>query len=235
MLDGITEIIKKAADVVDEFAMREEMVLIGKRLYDKGMIVATEGNFSVRLDEDRILATPRGMCKGELGVEDLAIIDTRGNHLEGKRFVSTEIALHLEVYRQRKDVKAVVHAHPPNCIALMLAGKRLDKPILAENVILLGKIPVAPYACPSTEEVPASIRPFIPYTDCILLDHHGSLTVGSSLREAFYKLEMLEHSAKSYLLALQTGQVRELSRDEIEKLMELREKRYRIRWPIIPF
>ena len=235
MLDGIMEILKKAEVEVDEYAIREEMVLIGKRVYDKGLIVATEGNFSVRLDEERILATPRGVCKGELGVEDLTIIDTRGNHLEGARFVSTEIALHLEVYRQRKDVRAVVHAHPPHCIALMLSGKRLDKPILAENVILLGKVPVAPYACPSTEEVPASIRPFIPYTDCILLDHHGSLTVGGTLREAFYKLEMLEHSAKSYLYALQTGPVKELDREAIEKLMELRDKTYRIRWPIIPF
>lgn len=235
MLDGIREIVNRTDEQLDEYSLREEMVLIGKRLYDKGLIAATEGNFSVRLDEERILATPRGMCKAELGVEDLSIIDVRGNHLEGARYVSTEIALHLEVYRQRKDVRAVVHAHPPHCIALMLGGKQLDKPILAENVILLGKIPIAPYATPSTEEVPASIRDYITQTDCILLDHHGSLTVGRSLREAFYKLEMMEHSAKAYLLAMQIGQVRELSRDEIARLMELREKTYRIKWPIIPF
>lgn len=220
---------------MSETVLRQEMLSIGKKLYRKDFIAATEGNFSMRLDDDRILATASGLCKGEMETDDLVIIDTKGNHLQGKRRASSEILLHLEAYRQRPDIRAVIHAHPPYCIALMLIGKGLDRPFLAENVILLGKIPVAPYARPSTQGVPESIRPYITQTDCILLDHHGSLTAGSSLQEAFYKLEMMEHSAKSYLAALQAGEVRELDRDEVKALTEMREKIYGIRWPIIPF
>jgi L-fuculose-phosphate aldolase len=220
---------------VSEIVLRQEMLTIGEKLYRKDFITATEGNFSVRLDENRILATASGLCKGEMNPDDLVIIDIRGNHLQGRRRASSEILLHLEAYRQRPDIKAVIHAHPSFCLALMLAGKGLDRPILAENVILLGKIPVAPYARPSTQKVAESIRPYIVQTDCILLDNHGSLTAGSSLQEAFYKLEMMEHSAKSYLLALQIGQVRELDRDEVKALTEMREKIYGIHWPIIPF
>jgi L-fuculose-phosphate aldolase len=220
---------------VIDIALRREMLTVGKKLYQKDFIAATEGNYSVRLDENRILATASGLCKGEMNMDDLVIIDVRGNHLQGKRRASSEILLHLEAYRQRPDIKAVIHAHPSHCVALMLAGKGLDRPILAENVILLGKIPVAPYARPSTQKVAESIRPFIIQTDCVLLDYHGSLTVGSSLQEAFYKLEMMEHSAKSYLAALKVGEVRELERDEVKALTEMREKIYGIRWPIIPF
>ncbi|MFW9817724.1 MAG: class II aldolase/adducin family protein [Candidatus Thorarchaeota archaeon] len=220
---------------VSDAALRQEMLTTGKKLYQKDFIAATEGNFSMRLDENRILATPSGICKGEMNPEDLVIIDIQGNHLQGKRRASSEILLHLEAYRQRPDITAVIHAHPPYCIALMLAGKGLDRPILAENVILLGKIPIAPYARPSTQKVAESIRPYIAQTDCILLDYHGSLTAGNSLQEAFYKLEMMEHSAKSYLAALQIGEARELDRDEVKALTEMREKIYGIRWPIIPF
>ncbi|RMI09121.1 MAG: class II aldolase/adducin family protein, partial [Calditrichaeota bacterium] len=173
--------------------LREEMVALGRKLYQRDLICATEGNFSVRVDDYRVLATPSGLCKGELRLTDLVLIDLQGNHLEGPDWkVSSEILMHLEVYRQRPDVRAVVHAHPPYCIALMLAGKGLDRPILAENVILLGKVPIAPYAQPSTPQVPAAIREYIHHTDCLLLDHHGSLTVGRSLQEAFYKLELME-------------------------------------------
>lgn len=213
----------------------DKMLEMGRRLYQRDMIVATEGNFSMRLDDRRIFATPSGVCKGFMDREDLVIIDEMGNHIEGERRASSEIQMHLEVYRQRPDVRAVVHAHPPYCIALMLAGLALDRPILAENVLLLGKVPVAPYARPSTNAVAVSIRPLIRRTDCLLLDHHGSLTAGATLEEAFYKLEMMEHSAKSYLAAQQAGKVRELPREEVQELMALRESRYGIRWPIISY
>lgn len=214
---------------------QQEIVEIGRRIYQKGYISATEGNLSIRLDEDRILATPSGLCKGDLTPDDLVTIDTMGNHLAGNRKASSEILMHLEVYRQRPDVRAVVHAHPPLCIALMLAGKGLDEPILAESIIILGKIPIAPYARPSTPEVPASIRELVHRSDCLLLDHHGSLTVGSSLQDACHKLETMEHTAKSYLAALQLGIVRTLSRDEIDELNFLRENVYGIKSRIIPF
>lgn len=218
-----------------DWALTREMISIGKKLYDRQLIVATEGNFTCRIDEHRILATPSGLCKGELGTDDLVLINSEGKHLSGKHRVSTEIALHLEVFRQRPDVRACIHAHPTNCIALMLAGKKLDKPLLRESVLLLGKVPTAAYARPSTSQVPESIRPHIQKTDCLLLDHHGSLTVGKSLNEAFQKLEVMEHTAECYITALNIGEVTELSRDEVTALMELREKTYRLSHPIIPF
>ena len=214
---------------------RTQLITTGQKMYQRELVVATEGNLSLRLDEARILATPSGLCKGEMALSDPVVIDLQGNHLEGERRASSEILMHLEVYRQRPEVRAVVHAHPPSCIALMLAGKGLDRPILAESVILLGKIPTAPYARPSTPEVAASIRPFIRQTDCLLLDHHGSLTAGASLSEAYHKLELMEQVAKSYLAALQLGPVRELDPEEVEKLNFMRENTYGIKWPVIPF
>ena len=218
-----------------DWALTQEMIAIGKRLYDRQYIVATEGNFTCRIDDYRILATPSGLCKGELKTDDLVLINSNGKKLSGKHNVSTEIALHLEVFRQRPDVKACIHAHPTNCIALRLAGRKLDKPLLRESVLLLGKVPTASYARPSTSQVPESIRPFIKETDCILLDHHGSLTVGKSLSEAFHKLEVMDHTAKCYITALNMGEVAELARDEVNALMELREKTYHLDHPIIPF
>lgn len=218
-----------------EWALTKEMIVIGKRLYDRQLIVATEGNFAYRIDENRIVATPSGLCKGELKTDDLVLINSEGKKLSGKHNVSTEIALHLEVFRQRADVRACIHAHPTNCIALMLAGKKLDKPLLRESVLLLGKVPTAPYARPSTSQVPESIRPFIQKTDCILLDHHGSLTVGKSLNEAFQKLEVMEHTAECYITALNMGEATELVQDEVRALMELRERTYHLSHPIIPF
>lgn len=215
--------------------MVQEMIDIGYKLYERELIVATEGNFSARIVQNRILVTPGGLCKGELQPHDFLWVDLDSYRVPESLRVSTEILMHLEVYRQRPDVRAIIHAHPPYCIALMLAGHGLDKPILAENVILLGKVPVVPYARPSTRQVPEAIRPYIQETDCLLLDQHGSLTLGKSLKEAFYKLELMEHTAKSYLAALQVGTVQEIGREEIRHLMELRQNVYRIEWPIIPF
>ncbi len=220
---------------MDEQQLREEFVHIGRRLYEKDLIAATEGNFSARLDEERLLATPSGLCKGDLRESDLVIIDRMGNHLAGERRVSSEILLHLEVYRQRPDARAVLHAHPPTCIALMLAGRGLDQPILAENVILMGRVPIAPYARPSTAQVGESIRPFVRQTDFLLLDRHGSLTIGASLTEAFHKLEMMEATARVYHSALQMGDVKRMPEEEIAELNRLRTSRYGIRWPVIPF
>ncbi len=214
---------------------KQEMLRIGRKLYDRQLLVATEGNISCRLADGEILATPSGLCKGELSAEDLVVIDERGNHLHGERRVSSEILMHLEVYRRRTDVQAVVHAHPPTCIALMLAGKGLDKAILAENILLMGKVPTAQYARPSTPEVAESIRPWLEQTDYILLDRHGSLTMGETLAEAYFRLETMEHTARSYIQALQIGTVMEFEREEILELMELREKRFRIKGRVIPF
>lgn len=218
-----------------EAALRREMVALGRSLYAGGLIVAGEGNFSVRLDERRLLVTPSGLCKGELSESDLVMIDVEGRLRSGRRGPSSEVLLHLEVYRRRPDVQAVVHAHPPHCIALMLAGKGLDLPLLAENVILLGKVPTADFALPGTGAVPDSIRPWIEGTNCILLDRHGSLSVGESLREARFLLETMEQTAKTYLLALRAGNVAPLPMAMVRELERLRREAYGLTAPVIPF
>ena len=218
-----------------ELQLRHELVETGRLLYEKELIVANEGNISVRLDAQTLLATPSGLCKGRLQPDDLVKIHCDGTPLSNNRPVSSEIKMHLAVYAERPDVQAVIHAHPPACLSLMLAGFGLDRPILAESVILMGRVPTAPYARPSTTAVPDSIRPLIRSTDFILLDRHGSLTVGSTLWEAYQKQEMMEHTAKIYRDALLLGEVKLLPPDEIAALNDLRIKRYRIPYRIIPF
>jgi L-fuculose-phosphate aldolase len=218
-----------------ELQLRNELVETGRLLYEKGLIVANEGNISVRLDAQTLLATPSGLCKGRLHPDDLVKIRCDGTPLSNHRPVSSEIKMHLAVYAERPDVQAVIHAHPPACLSLMLAGFGLDQPILAESVVLMGRVPTAPYARPSTSAVPESIRPFIHSTDFILLDRHGSLTVGSTLWEAFQKQEMMEHTAKIYRDALLLGEVKLLPPEEITALNDLRINRYRIPYLIIPF
>ncbi len=215
--------------------LAQAVLQVGRLMYERQYIVATEGNISVRLNDDHILATPSGLCKGLLDESDLVVIDTSGRVVRGHRRVSSEIKMHLAVYAERPDVRAVVHAHPPYAVACMLAGISFDHPVLAEQVVFMGRVPVAPYARPSTEAVPESICPFIRQTDFVLLDHHGSLTVGTTVWDAYYKLEMLENAARMYYLASRQGPVRELPPEEVPELLKLREEVYRVQGRIIPF
>ncbi len=214
--------------------LAKAIVEVGQLMYQKGYIVGTEGNISVRLDENRILATPSGFCKGLLTENDLVIIDREGTVLVGSQRVSSEIKLHLAVYDERPDVRAVVHAHPPYCLACMLAGLPFDRPIMAETVVFMGKVPIAPYARPSTAGVGDSIRPWIQQTDFVLLEHHGSVTVGPDVWDAFFKLEMLENTARIYYLAAAAGKVKELPEAEQRALLKLRHTTYQVKGRIIP-
>ncbi len=215
-------------------ATARSIVEVGRLMYNRQYIVGTEGNISARLDETTILATPAGLCKGLLTEADLVVIDLHGNPIKGQRRVSSEIKLHLAVYQERPDVQAVVHAHPPYVLACILTGMPFDRPILAESVVFMGKVPVAPYARPSTEAVPESIRSYIRETDFVLLDHHGSVTAGTDVWDAYFKLELLENTARVYYLASRLGNVRELPVEEWQSLQALRESTYKIQGRIIP-
>jgi len=215
--------------------IKKQMIETGRKLYQKGLIVATEGNLSFRLNEDQILTTASGVCKGELTPEDIVLINPAGELLEGKKTPSTEIKMHLEVYRQRSDVQAVLHAHPPYVVALTLAGISLDRPYLPESVLMLGAVPLVPYARPSTQQVPESIRAYLKRTDTLILERHGSLTMGKTLEEAFYKLETLEHTARIIWLARQVGQVSAMASVEVREILKLRQSVYGLDFPVIPF
>ncbi len=206
--------------------VKQELIETGRKMYARGWIVAAEGNLSCRIAPDRILATASGVCKGEMGEDDLVLIDSNGLVLEGNRKPSTEIAMHLEVYRERPEVQAVVHAHPPYVLALSLTGINLDRPYLPESVLVLGKVPFVPYARPSTQQVAESIRPFIHQTDVLVLHRHGSLTVGKSLTGAFRKLEYLEHTAYVVWLARQVGHPNPMPAEEVREVLKLRKSVY---------
>lgn len=203
---------------------RALIVRIGAWLYERGMIVAGDGNISTRLNDRTILCTPAGLCKGMMAPEQLIRVDLDGMLVEGNLKPSSELKMHLEVYRRRGDVRAVVHAHPPISTGFACAGLALDRAILSEMILTLGTVPVAPYGTPSTEEVPAGIRELIGDHDGILLANHGVLAVGPDLMTAFHRMEIIEHTAKISLVARMLGRERLLTADKVEALYRVVEQ-----------
>lgn len=202
--------------------LRQDIVEVGRRLYARGYVAANDGNISVRLDAERILATPTGVSKGFMTPEMMVVTDMAGRRLAGERHASSELKMHLAVYRLRPDVMAVVHAHPPLATGFAVAGIALDRAVLAEVITTLGSIPIAEYATPSTAELPAAVSKYIQAHDGLLLANHGALTAGGDLFGAYYKMETIEHFAHISLVARMLGRERVLSRDEVMRLQQLR-------------
>ncbi|PYR19306.1 MAG: class II aldolase family protein [Acidobacteria bacterium] len=205
-----------------ESTLRADIVEVGRRLYARGYTASNDGNISVRLGADRLLLTPKGVCKGFMTPDMMCITDLDGRKLQGDRDPSSEMLMHLEVYRQRPDVQAVVHAHPPIATGFAVAGIPLDRAVLAEVLTTLGSIPIAEYATPSTRELPAAVRRYIKAHDGMLLANHGALTAGADLYGAYYKMETIEHFAKISLVARLLGREHLISREEVNRLQELR-------------
>jgi L-fuculose-phosphate aldolase len=208
--------------VTSEARLRADIVEVGRRLYARGYTASNDGNISVRLDEGRLLMTPTGVCKGFMSPEMMCITDLDGRKLQGDRSPSSEIQMHLEVYRSRPDAVAVVHAHPPIATGFAVAGIPLDRAVLAEVVTTLGSVPIAEYATPSTRELPEAVRQYVRAHDGMLLANHGALTLGKDLFSAYFKMETIEHFARISLVARQLGGERVLSREEVLRLQDLR-------------
>ncbi len=213
---------------LSEHELRQEVIRVCRLLWERGYVAATDGNVSVRLSRDRVLATPSGFSKGFIKPEELIVVDMEGKKLSrghgaGERLKPTsELLMHLEAYRQRPDVHGVVHAHPPTTVAFTIAGVSLAKCVLPEVVITLGSIPTAEYATPSTAEGPEVVRDLVRDYDAIVLDRHGTLTVGTTVWDAYLRLEKVEHTAEVTLVARQLGAVRTLSPEQLSKLTEMR-------------
>jgi L-fuculose-phosphate aldolase len=205
-----------------EDQIRADIVEVGRRLYARGYTASNDGNISVRLDEARLLMTPKSVCKGFMSADMMCITDLDGRKLAGERDPSSEMKMHLEVYRHRPDVRAVVHAHPPIATGFAVAGVALDRAVLAEVVTTLGSVPIAEYATPSTNELPAAVRKYVKAHDGMLLANHGALTMGTDVFAAYYKMETIEHFAKISLVARLLGGERLLSREEVGRLEKLR-------------
>ena len=202
---------------------REAVCQIGKLLYDRGYVAANDGNISVKVGEDRLLITPSGVSKGRMTPEMLLVTDMDGTVVEGNRHPSSEGKMHLEVYRDRSEAKAVVHAHPPVSTAFAVCRQGLETPYLSELVAGLGQVPCTPsFAMLSTQEVPESVRPYLADHNALLLANHGALAWGGDLWEAFDRLETVEHTAKIVLNAQLLGGGVPLTEEEVARLQGLR-------------
>ncbi len=205
-----------------EEQLRADIVEIGRRLHARAYVASNDGNISVRLDDERLLTTPRSVSKGFMTPDMLVITDLDGHKLAGGRDPSSELLMHLAVYRNRPQVAAVVHAHPPTATGFAVAGIALDRAVLAEVVTTLGSIPIADYGTPSTQELADAVQEHIKVHDGLLLANHGALTVAGELFAAYYKMETVEHFARISLVARQLGRERLLSREEVLRLQALR-------------
>ena len=205
--------------------LREQICDVCHKMWQKGWVAANDGNVSVKLEDGTFLATPTGMSKSFIIPEKLVHIDMEGNILEAEEGCrpSSEIKMHLRCYREREDVGAVLHAHPPVATGFAVANKPLDEYSMIETVIALGSVPVTPYGTPSTYEVPEAIAPYLGEHDAVLLQNHGALTVGADVITAYYRMETLELFAQISLNAHLLGGAKEISRENIDRLISMRE------------
>jgi L-fuculose-phosphate aldolase len=200
----------------------EEIVHCCRRLWERGLIAGADGNVSVRIGAERLLVTPRSALKCDLEPGDLVEVDLQGRRTGGSREATTELDLHLRVYRRRPDCGAVVHAHPPAATAFAVAGEGIPGDVLPEITLLMGEVPLVPYATTGTPALGDAAEPFIPDHDAVLLTNHGALTWGPDLRMARIRMESLEHGARILLAARALGTVRRLTREQIDALQRLR-------------
>lgn len=209
-----------------EYELKKLIVEIGKRIWTQGYVAANDGNITVKLNDHELLTTPTGVSKGFMKTDMIIKVDNTGKVISGNSAFrpSSEVKMHLEVYKERPDIKSVVHAHPPYATCFAVAGIPLNKCVLPEAIIVIGAVPIAPYGLPSTMEIPDAIRQFIKNSDAILLENHGALTLGSDLLNAYHKMETLEHTANIVWKAIQLGNMNVLPGDERDRLMTLREK-----------
>lgn len=220
VIGAVVPFVKRSTS--SELPVRLDLTRFGQMLHSQGFVAATEGNLSARLDSDRIMITPTGFSKGMMQPEDMVIVDLDGHKLEGETNPSSEIAMHLTIYRMRPEVGAVVHAHPCTATGFASAGIALDEPLCSEIVVTLGSVPLAPYATTGTPELSEALRPFIPEHNAILMANHGVVAYGADLPQAYMRMEAVEHYAKVALTARLLGCATPLSGHEVERLTALR-------------
>jgi L-fuculose-phosphate aldolase len=203
---------------------RLEILRFGKLLHERGLIAATDGNISVRLNEVSVLITPTCVSKGMMSTEDLLIVDMHGRKVSGYRDVSSEVGMHMTIYRMRPDINAIVHAHPPTATGFAACGLALDQALISEVLLSLGTVPLAHYATPGTSELSESLEPFVADHDAVLMANHGVVTYGCDLMQAYMNMETVEHFAKIALVAKQLGCEHPLASEQVDKLHELRQR-----------
>src|SRR5690242_3252286 len=213
---------RKFLMVKTEREYREDICKVGQLVFQKGWVAANDGNITIRLDAERILATPTGVCKGMMSCEDLIIVDMKGNKIAGRAERTSEIAMHTTIYGMRPDIKAVVHAHPPVSTGYATAGRTLNLALLPEVVIGLGCVPLADYGLPGTPALTDPMLPLIPKYDALMMANHGAVCYGEDVFKAYFKMETVEHFARIHLVAELLGGPKVLPRTEVDKLLDSR-------------
>jgi len=215
-----------------ELQKRIEICNIGKKVHQQGFVAANDGNISCRLSKDAFLITPTNVSKGELDPDDLMKIS--GDRIEGKKKPSSEYRMHLEIYKHRSDINSIIHVHSPYATAFAMIGKGMEELIMPEVVVTLGKIPLVPYKTPSTQEFAEIVAEFASKWDALLLERHGVVTLGSDLRDAYYKLERTEHVFKVLSIAQAVGDIKSLTSEEVSDLLNAYSVPDRVRNQLTP-
>ncbi len=217
-------ILSKEIKKMSEYEIKKQICEIGKRIYDKGMVASNDGNISVKLNDNEFLCTPTGVSKGFMTPEFICKVDAEGKVIQAYDGFkpSSEIKMHMRVYKERPDVKSVVHAHPLYATSFAIAGIPLTEPIMPEAVIALGCVPIAEYGTPSTEEIPDAVSKYVQYYDAVLLANHGALAFSDSLLNAYHKMESLEFYAQLLYQSKMLGGPKQLSEDQVQRLYEIR-------------
>ncbi len=210
--------------MVSEYEIKKQICEIGQRIYNKGMVAANDGNISVKISDNEFLCTPTGVSKGFMTPEFICKVDKNGNVIQANKGFkpSSEIKMHMRVYKERPDVNSVVHAHPLYATSFAIAGIPLTEPIMPEAVISLGCVPIAAYGTPSTEEIPDAVSKHLQYFDAVLLENHGALSYSDSLINAYYKMESLEFYAQLLYQSKMLGGPKILSEAQVQRLYEIR-------------
>ncbi|MCK4715657.1 MAG: class II aldolase/adducin family protein [Candidatus Marinimicrobia bacterium] len=203
--------------MMTELQKRIEICNIGEKVHQQGFVAANDGNISYRLSKDVFLITPTNVSKGELDPDDL--IKINGDRIEGEKKPSSEYRMHLEIYKHRSDINSIIHVHSPYATAFAMIGKGMEELIMPEVVVTLGKIPLVPYKTPSTQKFAKIVTEFASKWDALLLERHGVVTLGSDLRDAYYKLERTEHVFKVLSIARTIGDIKSLTSEEVSELL----------------
>jgi L-fuculose-phosphate aldolase len=213
-----------------EWELKKLIIELGRRIWERGYVAANDGNITVRINDKEILSTPTGVSKGFMTPDMICKMDLDGKVISKSPNYkpSSEVKMHIEVYRQREDIRSVIHAHPPHCTSFAVSGIPMNQCVLPEAILTLGAVPMAEYATPSTMEIPDSIKTHIENSDAVLLANHGALTLGEDLVSAYHRMETLEHAAHIIFLAMQMGNVNVIPENKVEELKALRDSYFKL-------
>ncbi|MEL7266371.1 MAG: class II aldolase/adducin family protein, partial [Planctomycetota bacterium] len=210
--------------MMNVYKIKQDICDIGRRIYNRGFAAANDGNITVRISDNEFLCTPTLHCKGFLKPDDIATVDSTGKQIAGRKKRSSEALLHLEIYKQRPDIRSVVHCHPPHATAFAIAREPIPQCILPEVEVFLGDVPITKYETPGGQAFADTIIPFVDKTNVIILANHGTVSYGESVEQAYWWTEILDSYCRMLLLAKQLGNVEYLSQGKSQELLDLKDK-----------